>query len=179
MNVNFSQVSTTNFSLFDAGRTTELTGDVFSVERTTEDAGAVVFRVIFSTEKLRAGTSYTLQFQGYDLCGKLQSAGLALRYTRSHHSLSVLANCAATNDCIYYVNGSLTKHVVTLPDVEVNLVYVPLGYDFSAKIVKNALEITEIEKYQVVLGKRYSVRVPTTVTSISEDTRTIIEGMTI
>lgn len=62
MNVNFSQVSSVNFSIFDSGRTTELTGDVFSVERTTEDAGAVVFRVTFPTKALRAGTSYTLQF---------------------------------------------------------------------------------------------------------------------
>lgn len=105
-----------------------------------------------------------------------------LLYTRSHHSLPVLARCASENDCIYYVNESVAKRVGTLPNVEIDLVYVPLGYDFSAEIAGNVLQIAEIEKSQVVLGKRYSVGVSAASASgsaISDDARAIIEGMTV
>ena len=137
-------------------------GDSFSVEKTSNDSTGAIFRITCSTSKLRAGTTYTLQFQGYDLCGKLQTASTELRYTQSHITVPVLASCAAENDCTYYVNESMVKRVVSLPDVDVYLAYLPLGYNFSAKITGNTLKIAKIGKNEVTLGKHYSMTISET-----------------
>ena len=178
MNVDFQQVSAVNFSLFDTSRTTELSGDEFSVEQTGSEAEAEVYQVVYPTKKLRAGVVYTLQFQGYDKCGKLQSARAEVRYVRSHHRVAVRASCVRENECAYYFSENLTRRMGTLPDAQLTLEYAPLGYSFNVGLTGCVFGVAKIAKNEVVLGKRYSASVSSP-SAVSDAALELLEGMTV